>query len=249
MWRESYSPPKKGLKCRRHKCGTESGICLALLGFTLAVTHMSSVSPGVWCITGISLCGRTSDLWDHFSKVLELFHKCHQFAAAGWPMRQSSCPGTENTHPGSILSIITQSCLGRKTDNNCLQVHVQHTSASAYVKYFYHSNATPKNPHWTHSALQTSPAHLSWEPWTLPRGNHAVAAVSFPSDCCLCSLLQDQVSGEFFSLSLHVHSRTPGLAPASCKLEKKSHRPAAHGESDTRGCFGLGSHISQNNKK
>lgn len=145
-------------------------------------------------------------------------------------MGQSSCPGSENAHSGSILSIIAQSCLDRNTGNNCLHVHLQHTNHPYLHLLMLNISITVKHakkkkkPHWTHSTLQTSPAHFSWE-GRKPRGNHAVVAVSFPSDCCLWSLLPDQVSGELFSLSLCVHSRSPGLAPPSCTLENKSHSP------------------------
>lgn len=120
-------PPNKCQNSSRYKSGMESGNCMALLGFTLAGVHMRSVSPDVWCITGISSCGWISGLWDHLSKVLGLFHKCHQFAITGWPMEQSSWSGSENACSGLTLSI-AQSCLGRNTCNNCSHVHVQHTN-------------------------------------------------------------------------------------------------------------------------
>lgn len=195
------------------------------------------------------LCGWTSGLWKHLSKVLGSFTNFTSLLLQGGPWEwKCTCRVNSLYYYPILLREKHREQLFPYTCAACAAYKLS-TSTSAYVKYFYPSKACQKNPHWTHSTLQTSPAQVNWEPGTLPRGNHAVVAVSFPSDCCLCSLLPDQVSGELFSLLLHVHSRSPGLAPPPCTLEKKSRKPTAYGESGTRGCFGLGSHICQNNKK
>lgn len=75
--------------------------------------------------------------------------------------------------------------------------------------FLSHSKACQKNPHWTHSELQISPAHVGWEPGTLPKGKHTVVAVGFPSAFAsvLCSQVRSLVSYSVFHCC--VHSRSP----------------------------------------
>lgn len=166
-------------------------------------------------------------------------------------MGQSSCPGSENAHSGSILSIIAQSCLGRNTGNNCLHVHLQHTNhpylhllmlnISITVKHAKKKkNLTGLTQHCKlhlHTSVEKEGNPEETMLWLL-----LVFLLIVVSD--LCSQIRSQVN---YSAFHYVCTAGPqGWHPPHAHWKINL---TAHGESDTRGCFGLGSHISQNNKK